>query len=228
MLGTVEEPAVAASIYLVLFSKRIKCDSMCVFPTEEVNSWEKSCDKTIILRLEFQPNVHRLRSIVASLVFRLIAFFLSTTQANTHKEIRPSNLCLAINARHSHTHTHALARSHQYLNTHTFTYIDRTAYSIIATELWIMSDARRLHSCLCSCVRVCVHVLLHSPALFLLHHFVFIIRCRSNYMSTLRFSIACVYGTKRSHYLCAVVQIVRVFILALHFFFLFYFDSANV
>lgn len=52
-------------------------------------------------------------------------------------------------------------------------------------------------------VAVCLcFVLFHSPALFVLH-FVFTFRRRSNYMSTARFSMACVWGTKRSHYLCS-------------------------
>lgn len=83
----------------------------------------------------------------------------------------------------------------------------------------------------CECVLVCMQyacfVLFHSPAflllLLLLLRFVFIIRRRSYYMSTLRFSIACVWSTKRSHYLCCRQNRARFLI-----FILFYFSSTSL
>lgn len=104
--------------------------------------------------------------------------------------------CSATHSNHQQTYVLLSTRTHK----------PQMYLSIIATELWIMTRVMRvLYSpCVCECVSVCACVLFYS----ILQHFllsslrIYYIRRRSNYMSTPRFSVACVWGTKRSHYLC--------------------------
>lgn len=127
--------------------------------------------------------------------------------------------CSAYSDKRPHD-THAITFSHKW----------------VVTQLYSLHSAQRTHTHTHAfvdhrneiinyewCVSALVCVVCFIPCsmltfLLLQLHFVFIIRRRSNYMST--FSIACVWDTKRSHTISAAVQIVRVYI-----FIFFYFSS---